>query len=256
MTYGKFATATAAALLATAGAASAAHLSYYAAELTPLNMSGVSGNVYLTYNGPEDDGMRSLFVQVRASGLEPGEHAGHVHGFEGNVETGAVQDSVLPVPPVFNPNDMLNGSDGDGFTELNEGAPFYGGILQTFTGLTADADGTVSYDQTFAVDAGSQLDGDIFDYVNRETVLHGMTVPFGPELDSDGNAIAGSIDPSNEMTNFNAFLPIATGAFVETTVDALPGGPAPAPVPLPAGIFLMGAALGSLGVARKLKKRA
>ena len=253
MTFKKLATATAIGVLTTT-AASAAHLSYYAAELTPLNGSGVSGNVYLTYDGPADDGMRSLFVQVRASGLEPGAHAGHVHGFDGDATTGAVQDSVAPIGDVFDP--MVDG-DGDGFTELGEGAVFYGGILQTFDGLMADADGMISYDRSFAVEAGSQLDGDIFDYVNRETVLHGLTVPFGIEVDENGDQIAGSVDTVNEMITANGFLPVATGEFMATTVDALPDNmPTPAPVPLPAGIFLMGAALGTLGVTRKLKKRA
>lgn len=220
----------------------AAHLSYYSAVLSPLNGSGVSGNVYLTYDGPEDDGNRSLLVQVRASGLEPGPHAGHVHGFTG---TGGVVETVRPpLPGVFDPD--VDG-DGDGFTELSEGVPFYGGILQSFPGLTADANGMVNYAMRFAVEAGSQLDDDVYSLDKRESVLHGLTTQFA--VGAVSPFPGGEVDTDRPMPNtFNALLPIATGKFEVANAEDIP----PA-VPLPAGIWLMGAALGSLGVARKVR---
>lgn len=225
------------------GAASAAHLSYYAAALAPLNSSGITGNVFLTFDGPEDDGERSLLVQVMARNLEPGPHAAHIHGFTG--ENGMVQDSVAPVPGVFNVNQ--NG-DGDGFIELSEGAPFYGGILLTFEGLEADANGMVNYTRRFAVEAGSQLDDDLYSLDNREVVLHGITTNFavgavppfpGGEVDTDTFAPG----------TYNALLPVATGEFVAVDAEDIPPV-----VPLPAGIWLMGAGLGALGLARTRRR--
>ena len=223
--------AAAAAGALSAGAASAAHLSYYAADLTPLNDSGVSGGVFLTYDGPEDDGMRSLLVQVRASGLEPGLHPGHVHGFTGS--GGSVQKSIAPIAGVFDP--LVDG-DGDGFVELTEGAPFYGGILQTFTGLTADATGSIVYNARFDVAAGSQLDDDVYALSNRETVLHGLTTDFAVEVPM--GFPGGNVDQDSPAPGtYNALLPIATGEFRAVSASDIP------PVPLPAGIWMMGAAL-------------
>lgn len=228
----------------TATTASAAHLSYYAAALSPLNGSGVSGNVYLSYDGPEDDGNRSLLVQVIASGLEAGSHFGHIHGFMGDA-MGNVRDSVPPLSDVFDPD---TAGDRDGFTELSEGFPFYGGILQSFTGLTAGADGTVRYAERFAVMAGSQLDDDVFSLDTREAVLHGITTQFA--VGAVAPFPGGEVDTSvTAPGTFNALLPIAAGSFVEVGAADVPA------VPLPAGLWLMGAALGSLGAARRLRRK-
>lgn len=264
MTYGKFATATAAALMATAGAASAAHLSYYRADLMPLNDSGITGTAFLQFE-KADAGGGTLSVDVQAQGqteglnrLVDGMHPMHIHGFpdtdpmDGDF---SVQDSVPPVPANgFDPNVADDVSDGDGFTELTEGVPFYGAILQTFEGLSA-TDGIIDYQMSFDIAAGSDLDDAIYSLDTRETVLHGLFTNYAVE----GNLgfPGGDVDINTLLDEpvYNALLPIATAAFVATDSD-YNVGPVPAPVPLPAGIFLMGAALGSLGVARKLKKRA
>lgn len=236
--------ATAMAACLAAGTASAAHLSYYAADLVQLNDSGVTGGVFLTFDGPEDDGMHSLLVQVRAEGLEPGPHPGHIHGFTGT--GGTVQKSIAPIAGIFDPD--VDG-DGDGFVELTEGAPFYGGILQTFAGLSADAMGSIFYNQRFDVAAGSQLDDDLYSLDNRETVLHGLTTNFAIEVPM--GFPGGNVDTSTPAPGtYNALLPIATGEFRPVDANEIP------PVPLPAGIWLMGAALGGLGLLRRRKSAA
>ena len=226
-----------------AGAASAAHLSYFQAELTPLNDSGISGFVSLIYDGPQDDGNRTLTVQVTAQGAVPGPHPQHIHGFTG--VDGVVQDSVSPAG-VFDPD--VDG-DADGFTELSEGAPFYGGILQTFDGLTAGPGGFIRYRNTFDVAEGSQLDSDLYSLANRETVLHGLFTDFavGAVAPFPGGEVDTSISAPG---TYNALLPIASGEFSQIAAVDL------APVPLPAGIWLLGAALGGFGALRARKKRA
>lgn len=240
-----------------AGPGLAAHLDYYSADLSPLNGSGVSGTVFLTYDGPEDDGMRKLRVQVAAKGLEPGEHAAHIHGFSGADR----KASIAPTDDVFMPNVastdtggvMGATSDGDGFTELTEGAPFYGGILQTLTGLTADGAGRVFYDMIFDVAAGSELDDDLFSLDNREIVLHGLTTNFAPIDVFAGTGLGGDVDGfTAAASNFNALLPIATAKFELATIDDAPDMP---PVPLPAAAWMLIAGLGSLGALRRFGRR-
>ena len=227
-----------------ASAASAAHLSYFQAALTPLNDSGVSGNVALIYDGPQDDGMRKLTVTVTAQGVSPGAHPQHIHGFTGM--DGVVQDSVSPVAGVFDPD--VDG-DADGFTELSEGAPFYGGILQTFEGLTAGPGGYIRYRKVFDVAEGSQLDSDIYSLANRETVLHGLMTDFA--VGAVAPFPGGEVDTTMPAPGtYNALLPIASGEFEQVAAADL------APVPLPAGIWLLGAALGGFGALRARRKRA
>ena len=228
-----------------AGPAMAAHLDYYLADLSALNNSGVSGQVFLTYDGPEDDSMRTLKVQVSARGLEPGAHAAHIHGFSGAER----MPSVAPTPDVFDPDMAGPGNDGDGFIELSEGAPFYGGILQTFTGLTADSSGRAFYEMVFDVIAGSELDDDLFSLDNREVVLHGLTTAFAPIDVIPG--LGGDIDGNMPASlNFNALLPVATAKFTRATVEDMP-----APVPLPAAGLMLFAGIGGLGVLRRARRK-
>ncbi|MDW4500071.1 VPLPA-CTERM sorting domain-containing protein [Sulfitobacter sp. D35] len=225
-----------------AAPAMAAHLDYYTADLAALNGSGVSGTVFLTYDGPEDDGLRKLTVQVAARGLEPGAHAAHIHGFP----IADREASVAPTDDVFMPNVAGPGNDGDGFTELLEGADFYGGILETLTGLTADGAGRVFYSTIFDVTAGGELDDDVFSLDNREIVLHGMTVDVAP----DGPGGVDGFTPA--PANFNAFLPIATAKFERATLDDRPDM---TPVPLPAAGWFLIMGMGGLGAMRRFGRK-
>lgn len=236
------------ALMAIGSTAFAGHLSYFRADLFALNNSGVSGSAFLTYDGPADDGQRTLKAEVRANGVEAGAHAAHIHGF-----TGAdFRPAIAPTNTVFNP---ATDGDMDGFTELLEGLPFYGGIIQTLTGLTADANRQVDFQIMFDIVAGSDLDSDIFSLDNREIVLHGLTTNFAPIDSFSGTGLGGEIDGfTPAAANFNTLLPIATARFYETdqNFDRLEASA----VPLPAAAWMLIAGLAGLGAMRRFGKAA
>ncbi|MGR3756217.1 MAG: VPLPA-CTERM sorting domain-containing protein [Tranquillimonas sp.] len=207
-------------------AASAAQVKYFDVNFSPLNNSMVEAFARLTYK-TFDSGDSRLSVELTGSGFEPGAHAGHIHGFED------FEDSVAPTRDVFDPDTQ---GDKDGFTELAEGLPFYGGILLTFPGIEADASGNIDYSMSFDVMKGSFLDDATYPLTGREIVLHGLTIPVDAGMGTDGEADGNN--PTQE-----AFLPIAAG---EIEIS---------PVPLPAAGWLLIGAIGGLGGLR-LRRRA
>ncbi len=157
----------------------------YTADLMSLNNSGVMGTATLTLDG------NMLTVHIAATGLEPNMvHPQHIHGFIDS-------NKNAKCPP------MSADTNGDGFIDLTEGAPFYGPVLLSLE-LTppmapldfpiADADGTINYTQTFEVSA------DLLPLQNNVIVLHGLTV--------EGLIVDG--EPTDEM--YVATLPVACGA--------------------------------------------
>ncbi|TNC71611.1 CHRD domain-containing protein [Rubellimicrobium roseum] len=197
---------------AIAGAATIGADSYFA-TLKPLNDSGVRGRAELTLDG------NLLTVHLMVRGLEPDIiHIQHIHGRSD--ENGNPIDSVVPPPSAD--------TDGDGFVEVGEGAPFYGPVLLNL------------------VDAGGQFPtapGGVIDFTNtfdistiagitpldlREIVVHGLTVPAG-------------VDPNVPDGGYSVSLPVAAGEI--------------APVPVPAAGVLLVGALGGLGLLR-LRRRA
>lgn len=228
-----------------AGPVLAAHIDYYSADLVALNNSGVSGQVFLTYERSEDGGPASLRVNTAIQGLKPGPHAAHIHGFSGEDR----RPSVAPVPSVFDPDAIGNGNDGDGFIELTEGAPFYGGILETFTGLEANDGGWAIYERAFDIASGSELEDDLFSLGNREVVVHGMDTFFEP-IDVIAG-LGGDIDGfTSAERNFNTLLPVATARFERSVPNAMV-----APVPLPAAIWMLLAGVGGLGAVGRFRRK-
>lgn len=174
----------------------------YSADLGELNNSGARGNVTLI--ATKDGG--PLRVNLNAHGLQNGfTHLQHIHGaLEGG--TG----KVCP-PPEADVN-------GDGFIDLAEGAPFYGGILVT---LGTDADANIAYSRLFTdTDA---IGGEVFDISaiypvsNQHIVVHGLDVDGNGEFDArdingDGD-IGGTENGLFNFTeaNFELTLPVLCG---------------------------------------------
>lgn len=128
-------------------------------DLDALNDSGVHGKATLILRGDQ------LRVVVRAKGLTPGMvHPQHIHGLSGDTNgvcpPESAQDNIAGVPE--------EAMDPDEFISLEEGAPFYGPVLQQLTPFpTANQAGVVTYSQSFTVD------GDLLDLSDEVVVLHG-----------------------------------------------------------------------------------
>jgi hypothetical protein len=130
----------------------------FRAELEPLNSSGVSGTAIFSQLG------RTLRVQVTAASLEPQEeHAQHLH----RLEDGAPGECPTEVQD----------ENGDGVISDQEGETVYGPVaLELAPFPTADADGDLSFQGTFDIDAELEPLSD------RVIVLHGIEL--GGEYDA------------------------------------------------------------------------
>ena len=119
------------------------------ANLTQLNDSGASATATVTLDGEE------MTVEIDGKGFTPGEapHAQHIHGVIG-------ESATCPTE--------AQDADGDGIVTTSEGAATYGPILVSLTSEgemtpddalavdrmpVSDANGTLSYERTFTVDA-------------------------------------------------------------------------------------------------------
>lgn len=152
----------------------------YRATLSPLNGSGASGTAVITQTG------QSLRIQINATGLEAGgAHISHIHGLS---EGKRAVDSNCPTPSAD--------SDGDGFVELDEGAPFYGPILVDFMNIDPNQDGIVNFTTTIP------LTGVVTPLNMRHIVIHGMTV---------GPVGAGTPGEVNGQAGYKTVLPVLCG---------------------------------------------
>jgi len=181
--------------------------SIYKSSFTTLNNSGVEGRVLAFM----DQHSQTVTFDIRATGLEPGAHAAHVHGFPDDAE------AMTPL--------LARDTDGDGFVELAEGVPAYGPVQLNLTTMpmeagqltgmgaafpVADADGVLTYRQTFSFAELGMAGADVLDAIMplgaKEIVLHGQTLAEGQ---------GGGTGEADGTAGFKAVLPVASGELRE-----------------------------------------
>lgn len=179
-----------------AGTASASP-TQFAANLTPLNGSGVYAHFTLTLSGD------MLTVTEHATGLEANQvHPQHIHG-----QLGANAPNTMVAT-------AANDTNGDGIVSLAEGQSTYGPILVDLSSPPGGAlsdfptapGGVINFSQTYDLTSSTIFDpgiseSDLFPLTEREIVIHGMTLPTSLMNSVDGFA-PGSYDP---------LLPVADG---------------------------------------------
>jgi Cu/Zn superoxide dismutase len=145
-----------------------------------LNDSGVTGTARIILQGTQ------LTAIVDATGLVPGEeHMMHIHGNADGTE------ATCPT--------MDADTNGDGIVSLQEGVPFYGGVLLPLEPFqTADDAGHIFYKHTF--DLTDQQVTDLGSLLDNTVVIHGLTV----------------------NDTYDASVPVACGA-VMTGTEAMAG---------------------------------
>ena len=126
----------------------------YKVNLSPLNSSGVYGEVEFKLRG------NKLYVEIEAYGLEVGKpHPQHIHGFNA-----PVKQSSCP--------GMEADTNADGIVSVQEGAPSYGPILLPLTPFDlVNANGSLKYEASFTINPST-----VVPLEKRAVVLHGMTV--------------------------------------------------------------------------------
>ena len=185
----------------------------YFADYEPLNNSGVDGAAILAVDfgrrgTAEDD---RLTVYNSATGLDEGLHIQHIHGFE----TG--QDAVTP--------DHKDDADKDGFVELLEGVPDYGGILLNLDDedgnfpVTSGRDGSFVFKETYHLAGddephGSHAGDAITTFRNLDLnhlVIHGRRVPNEAGEGTPGEV--GTTEPRDsiafDQNRYKEVLPVA-----------------------------------------------
>lgn len=174
--------------------------------LASLNGSGVGGTATLSLSA---DGLR---VQLQVSGLEPGQpHAMHIHGLS----------TAFGVPLDSEPGTPALDADGDGFVELAEGRVTQGPPILTLGSPTAAEDGSLSFDQTFSLDATLDFAAgtdaaDLFPLTARLIEIHGLSV-----ADGAGAGTGGEVDGSG---GYKPLLPVAAGEIVPAAVAVAADG--------------------------------
>ncbi|HYO33033.1 MAG TPA: hypothetical protein VES21_09305 [Nocardioidaceae bacterium] len=203
-------------LLLLSTAAPAAADSTVRARLEAQNASGVGGTATLTATSGGD-----LVVHIKATGLMPGPHAQHIHGFEDGGHAMCAS--------------MMNDKNGDGVITNEEGTGEYGTIFLALTtrgdtsaesGLAldrmpqADADGNLEYHRTISA---ADVPADLLDNMSAlHVVQHGIDVNDNGRYDLKAlgeSTFAKSLglpDVPEEATN-PASCGVVTGASASTS---------------------------------------
>ncbi|MDT0686677.1 hypothetical protein [Autumnicola psychrophila] len=163
----------------------------YKACLKDLNDSGAVAFSYARLEG------NTLYTSVLAYNMEVGQrHPQHIHGF--TVGTDANEDNAT-CP------DMGNDTNGNGFVEIGEGAPYYGPVQLSLVQedgnfpLANPGMGMYFYERTFTL---TNADLELVTPLDKKvTVLHGLSV----DLDGAGTA---------DDDDYEGSLPVACGEFI------------------------------------------
>lgn len=139
-------------MTALVAAPAAARTTVYSGSLNELNGSGGTGTAVVLEKGDH------LRVNLEVSGLLDETHLQHIHGFT---------DSTVAVCPT-----VADDSDGDGFVNLLEGAPRYGGIL---VDLMPSEGSAYEWSRTF--------DNTLDSIGDKHVVVHGVDVDGDGDLD-------------------------------------------------------------------------
>lgn len=180
----------------------------YTVDLVALNSSGVNGTAVVAVGNVEEDGEQYVNVAIVADSMEPGIGVPqHIHGLFD--DDGNPIDSTTP--------DIFSDADRDGMVEVLEGVGSYGDVLLPLSkdgGLpVTGADGQFVYIQAFDLNDAANFfspvtmtdyDGeDIMPLTLREIVLHGVTIPEGIGMGTEGE-----VDGTGGYTQL---LPAAAG---------------------------------------------
>lgn len=183
----------------------------FTADFQAVNGSGVAGTVRVSIDGDQ------LHIQADVTGLEPGQaHEMHIHGL---VASGHAPLDVLPMTASLD-------TDHDGFIELREAQQGAGPVLMDLGAQSPAADGSLHFDQSFALNALPGLSpgataADLLPLDFRAVELHGLSV--------SGNAGAGTTGEVNGTAGFKPTLPVAaadlhtTGTATDSTAVTIDG---------------------------------
>lgn len=186
----------------------------YNVQLSALNSSGVSGTARLTM----DESAGTFTVNVNGQNLDATVHPQHIHGVPGGNVTG---QAVCPT--------TADDANSDGFVDVLEGLPRYGGIL-----LPLDDD------------IGNQ-DTNIPGFPTGTTVNYTQSTPLATLRSAIVKADANTSDPvvtlgANGTIDLSKYVIVLHGTTrtLPTTVGTLPGLPNTATLPVACGRIALG----------------